>query len=141
MNLSDSITITALSATFCLIGLIAGIYYNIDLGIALPVLNDFANLIIITLSVFVLSVLFFGYLSPILFMAIGIINSQLYAVQGIISVSFIAPLILASFAGAMLGTALKKEIDGKENILEYKKPFVLSLVGALVFAIIVAMLF
>lgn len=140
MNLSDSITITVLNATFWLIGLIAGLYYNIDLGIQLVALNSAINLILVDLAIFVLSVLFFGYLSPIFFMIFGIINAKLYSIEGFNALFYIAPLILAGYAGAILGTALKKEIDGKDNALNYKKSIALWMGFSLILAVLVTII-
>ena len=140
MNLSDSITITVLSATFWLIGLIAGIYYNIDIGITLLSFSSTLNLVFASLAVFILSAMFFGYLSPILFMIYGVINAKIFAMEGFNSLFYIGPLILAAYAGAILGTALKKEIDGKDNVLDYKKSIALWMGFSIILAILVTLI-
>ena len=140
MDIADSITISVLNATFWLIGLIAGLYYSIDLGIQLIPLNSIFTVLVADLIVFCVSMLFFGYFMPVIFMVYGTISARLFVLQGSNALLFIIPFLIAAYAGIMLGTALKKEIDGKANILDFKKNVAISMGVSLMLALLVSLI-
>ena len=112
---------------FCIvcwiIGLTANQFYGIELEFQLFPGIPVIDLIVLTIIVFVFSILFFGYLTPILFIAIGLIQGAMFTKEPL-SLLMILPIILAGYTGIILGNYLWKELLGEDNLFLHKKALI-----------------
>jgi len=121
---------------------LAGIAVSLVLGISLepmmsvhPVIDS----LFLTLTVFVFSMLFFGYVAPIIMFAVGMMQGATFA-QNQLNFLLAAPVLLASYVGVLAGIYLRRDMQGKDNFFDHKKPIMIYVVVASVLSVAIPVL-
>jgi len=99
------------------------------------------DLIVLTISFFVLSIMFSGLLSPLLFLYYGALSSSLVATNPLGVLLTVVPLMIAAYAGSIAGHFASKDLHEKGNLFEQKKLLLVLFFSSLVFAVIVGFVF
>lgn len=111
--------------TALILGYVKGYSFTID-PLNPVVLGNF-SLVVLSLETFVFSILFFGVLTPLLFVYHGFLAHDLIVSDlannlgvkaAVINIIYILPLLLAAYSGTILGISALKDFTGKGNILE-----------------------
>jgi len=114
----------------------AGLAVVYFLGLGLEPLFDFGQLLnglLLTLTVFVFAVLFFGFLTPAIFFAIGLMQG-IEIIQNPFTGLYFIPTFIAGYSGSMLGQYLFRDLKGQDNVFAHLKPVIIQLVIALAIA-------
>lgn len=87
-------------------------------------------------GVFVLSIPFFGYLSPLVLLLVGIASKPLFDTNPLAVILLIVPLALAAHAGGLTGRFVHEDMNGKSNLFEHNMQIFKALGAALVVAVV-----
>ncbi|HLC36475.1 MAG TPA: hypothetical protein VJK05_02610 [archaeon] len=130
-----------MSIALFLLGLVLG-----SIGIGLPYyevgLSPVINLIVLSLGTFIFSILFFGKLTPLIFLYLGgaialtlMVSPELAFIRALNAI----PLFFAAWAGTEAGVSSKTDLEGEGNLFLNKNIGMLllfSLILSSVFAFV-----
>ncbi|MBI4052688.1 MAG: hypothetical protein HY394_01490 [Candidatus Diapherotrites archaeon] len=117
-----------------LLGLSIAIFF--ETSIAMPFKgNMIIQTLLLSAAALVLSVLFFGYLSPVVAIAIGMIMGPVIAKQPAAAL-LLLPLALSLKTGATIGILLHKDMTGKENAFAFNKKIIMAIAAIIFLGII-----
>lgn len=111
---ANNLIVFLLNVVLLSIGLGAGLF----LGLAVQPLAFVPTLwggVVVALGFFVLSLAFFGYITPLLFLYFGISMSSVLTQNPAGLVVYSLTALVASSAGNLLGEAMQKEMNSKEK--------------------------
>ena len=140
LNIIRSIKATSLilvitSSILFFVGIVAAYYFGLNesfLGTGNLILDFTA----ITIAVFFLSVFFNGYLSPLVFLGLGIKLSSLILDNNFL-LMFLVPLAFASYAGLSSAMAVKEAVSGKLDFFPLKKKIFIRYAVAIILSLFV----
>lgn len=121
---------------------LAGIAVSLVIGISLePMMSvhPVVDSLFLTLTVFVFSLLFFGYAAPIIMFAVGMMQGAIFA-QDQLNFLLAAPVLLASYAGVLTGIYLRRDMLGKDNFFDHTKPIIIYVAAASVLSVAIPVL-
>ncbi len=121
---------------------LAGNAVSLVVGISLEPMMSIHPVIdslFLTLTVFVFSMLFFGYAAPIIMFAVGMMQGAIFA-QDQLNFLLAAPVLLASYAGVLAGIYLRRDMQGKDNFFDHKKPIMIYITAASVLSVAIPVL-
>ncbi len=120
---------------FTLFGLFSAFVYSYYFPITLLFgIESQIPISILTILNFFFGVIFFGYLSFIPAILIGL---QLGAEKNVVVFFYIIPLVISTYAGSKLGFMLEADFWGKKNYLKAMKSIVTILIVALIIALVI----
>ncbi|MDO8627832.1 MAG: hypothetical protein Q7K42_05165 [Candidatus Diapherotrites archaeon] len=125
------------------IGLLAGYLFGNTTPDYLLGINKTFDLVVLSLVVFIVSVLFFGYLTPLVFLFFGFRIGTLMRIDlmlGTINLIYILPMIFAAYAGTVLGKHIRLDLMGEDNLFDQKIRIIKNLLRAVFLAVIVSIL-
>ena len=128
---------------FLLLGLIFGYLFGQTLPDYFLGTNTTLDLIVLAFVVFILSVLFFGHLTPLVFLFFGFRIGTLTRIElmpGLINLVYVLPMFFAAYAGTILGKHAKLDLDGEDNLFDQKIRIIKNLLRAVFLAVIVSIL-
>ena len=117
---------------------IAGIAVSSFLGYSLEPFLQFdiiTNTVILTFAAFVFAVLLFGFLAPLFFIVLGMMQ-QTGIFENPIYALLVVPMLFAAYAGITTGIYLLRDLQGKDNIFNYKRKILIYLGVSLVLAVL-----
>jgi hypothetical protein len=140
----NQLIIQPLNIVLFIVGLGAGIFFAVQyapVSIGLGVVFD---LIVISVAVFLLSIIFNGYLSPLVFLYLGLVNSKLILSNPIGVIGYLIPLVIASYAGGIAANYASMDMNGEGNFFQHWKVIagllVLAVVAATIWAVVMGFL-
>ncbi len=140
MNLrKNQLILGLLNLVFFLAGL--AIFFNFGIKPFFLNIHPVVDLVVLTGGVFILSVLYSGLLTPVVFLYVGIVDSALLLTNPIGVVLSCIPLLFASYAGSITGSFAKEDLDERKNLFEQKKKILLVFGLSLLLAIIFGLVF
>ena len=102
-----------------LLGLSIAVFF--ETSIAMPFKgNMIIQALLLSTAALVLSVLFFGYLSPVVAIAAGMAMGPMIAGQPVTAL-LLLPIVLSIKTGTTIGILLHKDLAGKENAFAFNK--------------------
>jgi len=128
--------IQPLNIVLFIVGLSGGAFLALEFSPISIGLGSVIDLAVITISVFLLSIIFNGYLSPFVFLYLGAVNSKLVFSNPVGVVGYIIPLVIASYAGGIAANYSAMDMNEEGNFFRHWKAVVLLLVVAVVVAIV-----
>ena len=137
-RIRESTVIAFASIAFFLVGLAIAFFFGLKTPFAALGFSQEVNLLLLTLAVFVFSMLFFGRLTQFFFVLVGLSQAGQIATMPLVVIFNAVPLFLAGFAGTLFGNYLLDDMEGTDNLYNYKiellKWFGISIAAALVLA-------
>ncbi len=122
-----------LSAGFYIMGL--AVSYFLGLETSFISMTSVSDSIIATLGVFIFAVLFFGFLTPLLLLSVGL-SQRILVSQNIFSLIFAAQFFVAAYAGTLLGIKALKDLKGEGNLASSFKKEILLMTIAILLSVI-----
>ena len=126
------------SIAFWIAGLVIAFFFNINLE-PLFTFDALTNAVLITLSLFVFSILFFGRLTPFVFLVVGFMQSA-NITQNAWNLMLIVPMLFAAYSGTMLGNFLMKDLQGRDNVFLHGRKIAMHLGVAVALALVLPFL-
>lgn len=121
----------------CILTYVSGFFSASFLeGYSLTVFSEpLANSVVLVLGVFFLSIAFYGVFAPILFFLLGIEQATGLQQSLLLGVKLF-PLLLAAYAGILLGRFLKKDLEKPMQWRDTAKKIVLMVAVAVILALV-----
>ncbi|GEM_PF-3353732 len=134
--------LTLLNVVLLFLGLLGGLFFKLSasplyFGLNSPVFTG----IIIAFSYFVLSIAFFGMLTPVLFLFIGVVYSSSVISNPLGVLALIIAATFGSSVGNTLGEATNRDINQKENLSAYRDRVIIGVVIAIILGAIAGYIF
>ncbi len=137
-RIRESGVIAFASIAFFLVGLAIAFFFGLKAPFVELGFSQEVNFLLLTLAVFVFSMLFFGRLTQFFFVLVGLSKAGQISAMPILVIANSIPLFLAGFAGTLFGKYLLDDMEGTDNLCNYKiellKWFGISVAAALVLA-------
>lgn len=108
------------SIAFFLVGLGIAFFFDLKAPFAALGFSQEVNLVLLTLAVFVFSMLFFGRLTQFFFVLVGMSQAGQVAAMPLVVIFNSVPLFLAGFSGTLFGKYLLDDMEGTDNLFDYK---------------------
>lgn len=130
-----------LNVVLLCIGFALGYFFNLQLEPVLISVNPILAGSLLALGFFVLSTAFFGNLTPILFLYLGLVNSSLLLVNPVGVIALCFACAMASSGGNFLGEKAGLDMNAKESLSSHKKEAIAFLAISIAFGAIAGFLF
>ncbi len=98
--------------------------------------NPALNLALLTASVFIFSLLFFGSAAPLILFFVGIMQGKAFLGAPVGTIAGAVPLFIAAYAALLAGRYLYSDFKGTGNFFSHKKEMI-ALFGVSVIAAVV----
>ncbi|AJF60240.1 MAG: hypothetical protein J4224_03720 [Candidatus Diapherotrites archaeon] len=124
-----------------LVGLAVGFFLELNIAPFTFGIHPAVDAVVLTFGVFVLSIVFYGYLNPVIFLYIGLLHSGLVSGNPIGVVMLLLPLLVASYGGGMTAGYLAVDLHEEGNLFEHKIQIAAFFFGALFLALVIGLLY
>ena len=132
----NQLIIQPLNIVLFIVGLVGGAFLALEFSPISIGLGPVIDLAVITISVFLLSIIFNGYLAPFIFLYLGAVHSKLLFSNPIGVIGYVIPLVIASYAGGIAANYASMDMNEEGNFFRHWKAVALLLVVAVVVAIV-----
>jgi len=119
-----------------IIGLGVGAFFSLGFSPISIGLGNVVDLIVVSIAVFLLSMIFYGYLSPLVFLYLGFVSNKMIFSNPIGVLGFIVPLVIASYAGGVAANYASMDMNGEGNFFQHWKGIAAMLIAAVIVAAI-----
>jgi hypothetical protein len=85
--------------------------------------------------------LFFGALTPFFFLLVGASQINLLKEMPLVLVAFSIPLFVMGFTGTFFGMLLREDLEGKDNIYNYKNQLIVFFVVGAIISIVIGLVY
>lgn len=133
---AERILILLFSVAFFIVGLAASYYLDMRFPALTLGMHPSVDFALLAFGVFLFSILFFGYLSPVVLLIVGLTQGQVMAEHPLLVMLGFVPLLIASYVGGLTGRYVYLDLQGKANLFELRKRIVLSVAAALAIAVV-----
>lgn len=120
----------------------AGIAISLVLRITIEPLaeiNPIMDSLFLTFSVFIFTMLFFGYAAPLIMLAVGMMQEPFFE-KNPMKIMLAAPILLSAYAGVICGIYLRRDMQGKDNLFDRKKQILIYVGVAIALSIAIPVL-
>jgi len=114
----NQLVIQPLNAIFYLVGIAAGVFLALEFMPFSIGLGSIFDLLVLTVAMFLLSIIFSSYLTPLVFLYLGAVNSSLFFSNPIGLIAYIVPLVIASYAGGVAASSASMDFNGEGNFFD-----------------------
>lgn len=139
-SMEDAGVALVVSIAFFLIGLTAAFFLEFDIPIVSFNLFPAMDLLLLGLAVFVFAMLFFGKLTQLFFFLVGASQVLLLKTAPVLLFFNAIPLFLFGFTGTLFGMRLLDDLEGKDNLYDYKKELLMWFAISAIVAIVAGIL-
>lgn len=101
--------------------------------------NPALNLVLLTASVFIFSLLFFGSAAPLILFFVGIMQGKAFLIAPLETFAGAVPLFIAAYAALVAGRYLYADFRGTGNFFAHKREMVALFGISLVAAVIIGL--
>ena len=98
--------------------------------------NPALNLILLTASVFIFSLLFFGSSAPLILFFVGIMQGKAFLGAPVETIAGAIPLFIAAYAALVAGRYLYADFKGTGNFFAHKREMIALFGAAIVVAVV-----
>ena|SRR3989344_4818957 len=130
----NQLIIQPLNAILFIAGIGTGAFFALSFSPISIGIGPVLDLVILTISVFLLSVIFYGYLSPLVFLYLGAVHWKLLFSNPIGVLGYLIPLVIASYAGGIAANYASMDMNEEGNFFKHWR----IVAGLLVVAVVVA---
>ncbi|GEM_PF-3435971 len=128
------------SVAFFLAGIAIGFFLRLSVPQIAFNFSPAIDLLLLSLLVLVFSMLFFGKITPLLFLVIGLMQAGLVEKMPVVMLVQAVPLFLMGFTGTLLGRRLFEDLKGGDNVYSYKRELLKWFAISIIVAAIIGLL-
>jgi len=121
---------------FFILGLTGAIFFGFEGASFSLGIHPAVDFLVLAAGVFVLSIPFFGFLSPFVMLAVGLASKPLFDSNPLSAVLLLIPLAFAAYAGVLTGKFIHEDMQGKSNLFDHNLEIFKAVGTALVVAVV-----